>query len=71
MHCYGFTQNESPELQAALTYRGKPEDWVILLKVGSEGDFMWGDAGELFYVIHKSDLLKRDFSKVFITIESS
>jgi uncharacterized protein YwqG len=71
IHSYGFTQNESPELQAALTYRGKPEDWVILLKVGSEGDFMWGDAGELFYVIHKSDLLKRDFSKVFITIESS
>lgn len=71
MNAYAFTQHESPELQAALTWKGDPQDWVILLLVGSKGNFQWGDAGELFFVIHKSDLAKRDFSKVFVTMESS
>ncbi|MFX1704881.1 DUF1963 domain-containing protein [Chitinophaga sp. CC14] len=68
---YGFTQHQSPELQAALACKGNPEDWTILLTVKSRGDFSWGDAGDLFFVIHKSDLAKKDFRKVFITIESS
>lgn len=68
---YGFTQHESPELQAALACKGNPEDWTILLTVKSRGDFQWGDAGDLFFVIHKSDLAKKDFRKVFVTIESS
>lgn len=71
MNCYAFTQHESPELQASLTWKGNPQDWVILLLVKSRGDFQWGDAGDLFFVIHKSDLIKRDFSKIFITMESS
>ncbi|MBN9415237.1 MAG: DUF1963 domain-containing protein [Candidatus Eremiobacteraeota bacterium] len=66
-----FTQHESPQLQAALRHRGHPNDWLILLKVASTGGFQWGDAGELFYVIHKSDLTRRDFSAVFCTCESS
>lgn len=71
INSYGFTQHESPELQAALNQKGNPQDWVILLLVKSRGDFQWGDAGDLFFVIHKSDLAKRDFSNVFITMESS
>ena len=71
MNAYGFTQHESPELQAALARKGEPQDWVTLLLVGSKGSFQWGDAGDLFFVIHKSDLAKRDFSKVFVTMESS
>ncbi len=71
MNAYGFTQHESPELQASLKLKGNPEDWIILLKVTSAGDFQWGDAGDLFFVIHKSDLEKRDFSNVFVTLESS
>lgn len=71
VNSYGFTQHESPELQAALNQKGNPQDWVILLLVKSCGDFQWGDAGELFFVIHKSDLAKRNFSNVFITMESS
>lgn len=71
MNAYAFTQHESPELQAALAWKGDPQDWVILLLVSSKGNFQWGDAGELFFVIHKSDLAKRDFSKVFVTMESS
>lgn len=71
MNAYGFTQHESPELQASLKQKGNPEDWIILLKVSSAGDFQWGDAGDLFFVIHKSDLAKKDFSNVFVTLESS
>ncbi|MBD1420961.1 DUF1963 domain-containing protein [Sphingobacterium chuzhouense] len=71
VNSYGFTQHESPELQAALSLKGNPQDWIILLQVKSRGDFQWGDAGDLFFVIHKSDLTKKDFSNVFITMESS
>ncbi|MET3877721.1 DUF1963 domain-containing protein [Chitinophaga sp. OAE865] len=34
-------------------------------------DFQWGDAGDLFFVIRKSDLAKKDFRKVYVTLESS
>ena len=68
---YVFTQHEAPELQAALSKKGEPQDWIILLKVSSQGDFQWGDAGDLAFVIHKGDLLKKDFSNVFCTMESS
>ena len=71
VNSYGFTQHESPELQASLKLKGNPEDWIILLKVKSTGDMQWGDAGDLFFVIHKSDLAKSDFSNVFVTMESS
>ena len=66
-----FTQHEGPELQAAMTKRGKPEEWTVLLKVASIGGFQWWDAGELFFVIHKSDLKKGDFSNVYCGLESS
>lgn len=71
VNAYAFTQHESPEHAAAVALRGAAEDWVILLTVASHGDFQWGDAGELFFVIHKSDLAKGDFSNVFCTMESS
>lgn len=71
INSYMFTQHESPELQAALDLRGNAEDWIILLKVSSAGDFQWCDAGNLAFVIHKSDLAKGDFSQVFATLESS
>ena len=71
INCYAFTQHEDPEHQISLVHKGNAEDWVVLLKVGSSGDFMWGDAGDLSYVIHKSDLAKGDFSNVYCTLESS
>lgn len=49
VNAHAFTQHESPELQAALALKGKPENWVILLTVKSAGDFQWGDAGDLFF----------------------
>lgn len=71
MNAYTFTQNDGPELQASLQQKGNPEDWITLLTVTSCGDFCWSDAGDLFFVIHKSDLAKQDFSNVFCTLESS
>ncbi|QLG46004.1 DUF1963 domain-containing protein [Costertonia aggregata] len=71
VNAHGFTQHEAPELQASLAKKGNPEDWVTLLVVTSAGDMQWSDAGDIFYVIHKSDLAKKDFSNVFVTLESS
>ena len=71
INAYGFTQHESPELQASLKLKGNPEDWIILLKVTSSGDMQWGDAGDLFFVIHKIDLANSNFNNVFVTMESS
>lgn len=71
VNSYVFTQHESPELQAAMKLKGNAEDWIVLLNVKSVGDFQWGDAGDLFFVIHKSDLAKKDFSNVFVSLESS
>lgn len=71
VNAHGFTQHEHPELQASLALKGNPQDWMILLLVSSAGDMQWGDAGDLFFVIHKSDLAKGDFSNVFVTMESS
>ncbi len=71
INAYAFTQHEDPEHQVSLHQKGRPEDWTVLLKVGSCGGFMWGDAGDISYVIHKSDLAKGDFSNVHCTLESS
>ena len=71
VNSYVFTQHECPEMQASLKHKGKPQDWVVLLKVASIGHFQWWDAGELFFVIHKSDLAKKDFSRIFCGLESS
>ena len=32
---------------------------------------MWGDAGELHYVVHKSDLARGDFGGVVVGMYSS
>lgn len=53
INAYGFSQHEHPELQASLSVKGNPEDWIILLTVTSAGEMQWGDAGDLFFVIHK------------------
>ncbi len=59
------------EHQASLVLKGAPEEWTILFHVTSCGDFQWGDAGDLFFVAHKSDVALCDFSRVFCTLESS
>ncbi|MCH7403343.1 DUF1963 domain-containing protein [Belliella kenyensis] len=71
INSYGFSQHEYPEHVAAIGQRGNPMDWIILLKVPAVKDFHFGDAGDLFFLIHKSDLAKRNFNNVFCTMYSS
>jgi uncharacterized protein YwqG len=70
INAYACHQNESPEHEASLILKGNPKDWVILLTVSSAEDFRWSDSGDLFFVIHKSDLAKQNFSNVFCTFDS-
>lgn len=70
---YVFKQHGSPELEAVDELRGKPEDWMVLLSVSTDNNtgFCFWDAGEIYFVIHKSDLAKRDFSNIYCGLESS
>lgn len=73
INSYVFKQHDTPEIEAANAFKGKPEDWMVLLRVGSDSNtgFSFWDAGEIYFVIHKSDLAQRNFSKVFCGLESS
>jgi len=64
---------DSPYKMAADSRGGDPEDWMVLLRLFShyESEFQFYDAGELYFMIHKSDLAKRHFSNVFSFAESS
>lgn len=48
------------------------EKFVLLLEVDSHMDvgFSWWDDGKLQFIIHKNDLAKKDFSKVYANIET-
>lgn len=47
------------------------EDWRLLLQVESDENagMMWGDAGRLYFWIRIGDLLKRDFSRVWLILQ--
>jgi hypothetical protein len=68
-----FTQNESPEEQAAEDCGGQPDEWMVLLTLGYDGKtgFCFWDAGTLSFMINKRDLARGDFSNVVAFIESS
>lgn len=70
---YVFKQHDTPEIEAVDKKRGKPEEWMVLLKVSSDNNpgFQFWDAGEIYFVIHKSDLEQKDFSNVYCGLESS
>lgn len=73
MNAYVFKQHGTPEMEAVGNKRGKPEEWMVLLRVSSDNNpgFNFWDAGEIYFVIHKSDLEKKDFSNVYCGLESS
>lgn len=73
INSYVFKQHDTPEIEAVNAKRGKPEDWMVLLRVSSDQrpGFCFWDAGEIYFVIHKSDLAKKDFSNVYCGLESS
>ena len=73
INSYVFKQHDTPQIEAAHKLRGRPEDFMVLLRVSSDDrpGFCFWDAGEIYFVIHKSDLAKRDFSNVYCGLESS
>ncbi|MFH6936641.1 DUF1963 domain-containing protein [Flavobacterium sp. FlaQc-30] len=73
INSYVFKQHDSPEIEAVDKLKGKTDEWMVLLKVSTDNkpEFCFWDAGEIYFVIHKSDLAKRDFSNVYCGLESS
>jgi uncharacterized protein YwqG len=59
---------QSAEAQAI---RQRPNDWMLLLQLDSDEDagMMWGDCGRLYFWIRKSDLMKKDFSRVWMILQ--
>jgi len=73
INAHVFTQCSTPYEDAAKMMGGKPEDYVILLRVDSDQDicgFCFGDAGYLYFVIAKERLKHKDFSQIYCFIES-
>lgn len=73
INSYVFKQHDSPEIEAVDKLKGKTDEWMVLLKVSTDNkpEFCFWDAGEIYFVIHKSDLAKSDFSNVYCGLESS
>lgn len=73
INSYVFKQHDTPEIEASQAFKGKPEDWMVLLRISSDRNtgFSFWDAGEIYFVIHKSDLAQGDFSQVYCGLESS
>ncbi len=68
-----FTQHENPEEQAAIERGGWEEEWVNLLMLATDNNpgFCFWDAGTLTFTIHQKDLALGDFSRIFVSLESS
>ena len=45
---------------------GTPNDWQLLLQLFEVGDMRWGDAGALYWFIHKDDLRAGRFDRVWM-----
>ncbi|KAA2243391.1 DUF1963 domain-containing protein [Chitinophaga agrisoli] len=73
VNSYVFKQHDTPEAEAVNALKGKPEDWMVLLRVSSDDNtgFNFWDAGDIYFMIHKSDLVQGDFSNVYCGLESS
>ena len=65
-----YNSNELRNNNVDLT---KAKSWQNLLELSSSDDvnLMFGDAGYLQILIHEDDLKGRDFSKVYVNLESS
>ena len=53
---------------AAVLARGQSEDWQLLLQMDSDDEinWTWGDAGAMFYLMHRDDLATREWSKCWL-----
>jgi len=66
---YPTPVQDDARLEAAnTTGRGTLNDWHLLLQVDTDDeiDFMWGDAGAMFYLVHRDELEKHDFTQTWL-----
>ena len=70
INTYVYTEHESPQRAAADSKRGEPDEWMVLLHLSSDSKSLrfWG-AGDIYFVIHKSDLAKGLFNNVHCGLE--
>lgn len=54
---------------ASIMEKGAATDWELLLEVDSKLGFMWGDAGRLYFYVHKEDLKAAEFSDVWMEFQ--
>jgi len=54
---------------AEMMEKGSADDWELLLQVDSHLGFMWGDAGRLYFSIHKDDLAEANFNEVWMEFQ--
>ncbi|WP_028781298.1 YwqG family protein [Shewanella sp. 38A_GOM-205m] len=54
---------------ASIIEKGAANDWELLLEVDSKLGFMWGDAGRLYFYIHKDDLKTAKFADVWMEFQ--
>lgn len=54
---------------ATIMGKGSANDWQLLLEVDSKLGFMWGDAGRLYFYVHKDDLKAEKFCDVWMEFQ--
>lgn len=63
-------QYDGMERECAKTLKyGDAEDWQLLLQVSEVGDMTWGDAGTLYWFIHKEDLIQGKTDRVWMIMQ--
>ncbi len=64
-------QNDARYETANWTGRGTLDDWIVLLQmdIDKEIDWMWGDTGAMFYLMHRDDLKARDWDKCWLNAQ--
>lgn len=66
-----IVQNDARCETVWMTKRGNPDEWLVLLQMDmdDELDWMWGDGGAMFYLMHRDDLANRAFDKCWLNAQ--
>lgn len=68
LYCGNSTGYKDPRRK---TLEATADDWTLLLQLDSDdkGEFMWGDAGMLYFWIRKQDLAENRFDRIWMTLQ--
>ena len=64
-------QNDARCETVWMTERDSPDDWFVLLQMDMDDEinWMWGDAGAMFYLMHRDDLASRQWDKCWLNAQ--